>query len=286
MDTTADRFLKFTHMDPESFESLELPTGRPQIFPATLSSSPGHWTGRQWPPDRAITISTNQLTPTADTQLLFDPDYDQHTTCTPSSECCEPESEANGSMQASSWSQDCSSCSEEDKIMDERNGNDMGRSCGHGSYYNRCKSRDASSAILREPSAYHTRRTPLDLEMPRVSSRLPPQSTIRPSNASRCQPLAYDLPDMSVNTPPPSYSASPLLSPLSHTAFQPFPAPFPDPNECSFMNFDDSDLETCEKRESKADSVSRCFNQRREGEAKRRFRHSISEVFSALSCSR
>ena len=211
-------------------------------------------------------------------------DYDQHTTFTRSNECCE--SEASGSWQADSWSQGCSSCSGEDRILDERNSNDMRRNFSHGSTHDCCRSGGATSATLHQPSAYHTRRKSKDLKMPKVSSSRLPQPTIRPTDALRCQPPAYILPYLSINTPPPSYSASPLLSPPSHTAFQPFAAPYLDPNECSFMNFDDSDVDTYEKCGSKAGSVSGCFDQKPGGEAKRRFRHSLSEVLSALSCSR
>ena len=304
MDTTTDRShstqLDLTHIGPKSFESLDLPTRRRQIFPAAPPSSPRHSMVQQWPqyrnttpvfplfedgwitqfthPAQTITLSTNQLTPVTDTQFPSPSHDDQQTTYTCPSDCCA--CGANRSTQSDSWSQGCSSCSGEDTVMDERKRNDEGRSCGYGFSHNR---RVSENAVLREPPAYHRSRSPLDLRMPRVSSRLPPQPTIRRSNASRCQPPAYDLPDLSANTPPPSY---PLLSHPFHTAFQPSTAPFLDPNQCSFMIFDDSDTDTREKRGSKARSLSRCLDQKREGEAKRRFRHSISEVFSALSCSR
>ncbi|MCJ1245604.1 hypothetical protein MMC30_002808 [Trapelia coarctata] len=294
--------LDLSRIDPASFVNIDLPTRRAEVSPPPPPSSPRFSTGQQgfdasdMSPDRPLVQvhspakliydkehsrdSFYQSIPSMDLELP-NPRADERSIFDCQSESCV--SEINSTTQVDSWSQCCSSSSdtETDKgpfvlPMPSQNSQDIN---------------DLSNVRSLEWPAYTTFSYPTDR---RVS--LPPSALMVGSHPMLPSTLrTRQKPNPPIHKRGPSVIAysdigsPPLQSYTSHSTSQPctpmMPA-YPDLNERSFMDFDDSESENRDRPATKASSLSRLFDQKRKGHRRRGFGRSISDVFSSFSCAK
>lgn len=256
--------LDLSCIDPASFVNIDLPTRRAKVTPPPPPSSPR--------------LSTAQQRLDGERSV-----FDFQT------ESCV--SEINSATQVDSWSQCCSSSSKtatvfNDRLIDEDGRFAINRLPGD------CDDPDGLSNIRSQDWPAHTTFCyPVDLTPSLPFSALTIESPTVPPSALRTRqmpnshppvPNHFALPQSELDSPVPNLSVSPSASqPCS-----PMTPAYPDINEQSFMDMDDSEPEGREKRSTKASSFSRLFDQKRKSHRRRGFGRSLSEVFSSFSCAK
>ena len=297
--------LDLSRIDPASFVNIDLPTRRVEVSPPPPPSSPRAPSGQQdldasdikpgwplvqghWPAnpiyDTELSIcSFYQSSPSMSLQLP-NPQCEERSVSDFQSESCV--SEINSTAQVDLWSQCCSSSSEGDAALNNKGSSLMTTTYQHSQDLDDLSNIRGSEWPAQTTFSYPTeRRVSLPSLPPKLESPVMLPSTLRARQTVTSHmtgPGPYTMTQSDAGFPPPHPFASQNVSHPCTSMTQ----AYPDLNEHSFMDFDDSESEVRGKHATKASSLSRLFDQKRKGHHRKGFGRSLSDVFSTFSCAK